>query len=76
MLVLYYAIRVCVNSFAAYYSHKIYIIILLPHCALCALWYTLTHSNHGGMISGGDDRGRGICGGSRGRGKPQKSRKK
>ena len=42
MLVLYYAIRVCVNSFAAYYSHKIHTIILLPHFALCALRYTLT----------------------------------
>lgn len=48
MLVLYYAIRVYVNSFAAYYSHKIYIIILLPHCALCALWYTLTARRAGG----------------------------
>jgi hypothetical protein len=48
MLVLYYAIRVCVNSFAAYYSHKIYIIILLPHCALCALRYTLTAHTAGG----------------------------
>ena len=48
MLVLYYAIRVCVNSFAAYYSHKIYIIILLPHFALCALRYTLTAHTAGG----------------------------
>ena len=45
---LYHAIRVCVNSYAAYYSHKIYTIIVLPHCALCALRYTLTAYTAGG----------------------------